>query len=127
MLRAHFEDEDGISVKSPANIEDVCQWMCQYQQQYFDDRKITIVADMSKNQRLKATACFSPTLPDGGSIIVSLELPQFTNCLKISILHELIHANLHVAGKHDPDDDHGELFKAEVKRLMGLGAYDSLV
>jgi hypothetical protein len=48
--------------------------------------------------------------------------------LRISLLHELIHANLHAAGKKDPDgDDHGVLFKAELKRLMSAGAYDPLL
>lgn len=128
VLRTHFEDEDGALVKSAAKIEDVCQWMAEYQQQYFDDRKITIVADLSQNKHLRATACFGPTLPDGGCISVSSELLRFSNCMKISLLHELIHANLHAAGKHDPaGDDHGELFKAELKRLMNAGAYDPLL
>lgn len=125
LLRTHFED--GQLVKSPASIEDVCQWMGEYQQRYFGDRKITIIADVIGNRNLKATACFSPTLPDGGSIIVSSELMQFSSALRISLLHELIHANLFAAGKHDPDNDHGEAFKAEVKRLMNQGAYDSLL
>jgi len=128
VLRTHFEDEDGALVKSPAKIEDVCQWMAEYQQQYFDDRKITIVTDLSQNKNLKATACFGPAVPDGGSISVSAELLRFSNCLKIALLHELIHANLHASGKHDPArDDHGELFKAELKRLMNAGAYDPLL
>lgn len=75
--RTHFEDEDGVLVKSAAKIEDACQWMSEYQEHYFDGRKITIVADVSKNKHLKATACFSPTLPDGGCISVSSELLQF--------------------------------------------------
>src|SRR6516165_8450922 len=33
VLRTHFEDQDGVLVKSPAQIEDVCQWMAEYQQQ----------------------------------------------------------------------------------------------
>jgi hypothetical protein len=125
LLRTHFEDEQ--LVKSPASIEDVCQWMGEYQRCYFADRKITIIAEVIGNRNLKATACFSPTLPDGGAITVSSELMKFSSALKISLLHELIHANLHASGKHDPDDDHGELFKAEVKRLMNAGAYDPLL
>jgi hypothetical protein len=125
VLRTHFED--GALVQSPAKIEDVCKWMAQYQQQYFDDRKITIVTDLMKSKRLKATASFRPTMTDGGSISVSSELLRFGNCLKISLLHELIHANLHVTGKHDPDNGHGESFQAEMKRLMNLGAYDPLL
>ena len=125
LLRTHFED--GQLVKSPASIEDVCQWMGEYQQRYFADRKITIIAEVLSNSSLKATACFSPTLPDGGAISVSSELMKFSSALRISLLHELIHANLHASGKHDPDDDHGELFKAEVKRLMNMGAYDPLL
>jgi len=125
LLRTHFED--GQLVKSPASIEDVCQWTGEYQQRYFGDRKITIIAEVIDNRSLKATACFSPTLPDGGAITVSSELMKFGSALKISLLHELIHANLHAAGKHDPDSDHGELFRAEVKRLMNMGAYDPLL
>lgn len=125
LLRTHFED--GQLVKSPASIEDVCQWTGEYQQRYFGDRKITIIAEVIDNRSLKATACFSPTLPDGGAITVSSELMKFGSALKISLLHELIHANLHAAGKHDPDNDHGELFRAEVKRLMSMGAYDPLL
>lgn len=125
LLRTHFED--GQLVKSPASIEDVCQWMGEYQQRYFADRKITIIAEVIGNRNLKGTACFSPTLPDGGAITVSSELMTFSSALKISLLHELIHANLHASGKHDPDNDHGELFKAEVKRLMNMGAYDPLL
>lgn len=127
VLRTHFEDEDGIMVKSPAQVEDVCQWMAEYQQRHFEDRKITVVADLPQNKNLRATACFMPT-PEGGSIMVSSELLRFSNCLRISLLHELIHANLHAAGKKDPDnDDHGVLFKAELKRLMNAGAYDPLL
>ena len=125
LLRTHFED--GQLVKSPASKEDVCQWMGEYQQRYFGDRKITIIAEVIGNRNLKATAWFSPTLPDGGAITVSSELMKFSSALRISLLHELIHANLFVAGKHDPDNDHGELFKAEVKRLMNMGAYDPLL
>lgn len=125
LLRTHFED--GQLVKTPPSIEDVCQWMGEYQQSYFDERKITIIAAMLKNSELKGTACFSPTLPDGGAIVVSSELSRFPNALKISLLHELIHANLSVTGKHDPDNEHGEAFQAEVKRLMRLGAYDPLL
>jgi hypothetical protein len=72
--------------------------MAEYQQQYFDDRAITVVAGLSQNKHLKATACFGAAVPDGGSI---------------------------ASGKHDRDD--GEQFKAEVKRLMNVGAYDPLL
>ncbi len=126
VLRTHFEDDEGVLVKSAAKIEDVCQWMSEYQEQYFEDRKITVVADLPQNKQLKATACFCPT-PEGGSIMVSSELLRFSNCLRISLLHELVHANLHITGKNDPNDDHGEPFKAEIKRLMNAGAYDQLL
>jgi|GEM_PF-6528746 len=121
VLRTHFEDDEGALVKSAARIEDVCQWMSEYQEQYFEDRKITVVADLPQNKQLKATACFCPT-PEGGSIMVSSELLRFSN-----LLHELVHANLHISGKNDPNDDHGEPFKAEIKRLMNEGAYDQLL
>ncbi len=126
VLRTHFEDDEGVLVKSAAKIEDVCQWMSEYQEQYFEDRKITVVADLPQNKQLKATACFCPT-PEGGSIMVSSELLRFSNCLRISLLHELVHANLHITGRNDPNDDHGEAFKAEIKRLMHAGAYDQLL
>jgi hypothetical protein len=126
VLRTHFEDDEGALVKSAARIEDVCQWMSEYQEQYFEDRKITVVADLPQNKQLKATACFCPT-PEGGSIMVSSELLRFSNCLRISLLHELVHANLHISGKNDPNDDHGEPFKSEIKRLMNEGAYDQLL
>ena len=61
------------------------------------------------------------------SIVVSSELLQFSNALKISLLHELIHANLAATGKEDADNEHGERFNAEKKRLMVSGAYDSLL
>jgi hypothetical protein len=126
ILRTHFEDE--VLITSPAKIEDVCQWMAEYQQQFFDDRKITIVADLIQNKNLRATACFGGAVEDGGSICVSSELLRFSHCLKIALLHELIHANMHAAGKRDPDDEHhGVLFKAELKRLMSAGAYDPLL
>ena len=126
VLRTHFEDDEGVLVKSATRIEDVCQWMSEYQEQYFEDRKITVVADLPQNKQLRATACFCPT-PEGGSIMVSSELLRFSNCLRISLLHELVHANLHVTGKNDPNDDHGERFRAEIKRLMTEGAYDQLL
>jgi hypothetical protein len=126
VLRTHFEDDEGVLVKSATRIEDVCQWMSEYQEQYFEDRKITVVADLPQNKQLRATACFCPT-PEGGSIMVSSELLRFSNCLGISLLHELVHANLHVTGKNDPNDDHGEPFRAEIKRLMTEGAYDQLL
>jgi hypothetical protein len=125
-LRMHFEDEQAGFVKSPVRIEDVCQWMSEYQEQYFEDRKITVVAALPQNKHLRATACFGPT-QEGGSIMVSSELLQFGNCLRISLLHELVHANLHITGKDDPKDAHGEPFKAEIKRLMNAGAYDQLL
>jgi hypothetical protein len=126
VLRTHFEDDEGVLVKSATRIEDVCQWMSEYQEQYFEDRKITVVADLPQNKQLRATACFCPT-PEGGSIMVSSELLRFSNCLRISLLHELVHANLHITGKNDPNDDHGEPFKGEIQRLMNAGAYDQLL
>jgi hypothetical protein len=40
----------------------------------------------------------------------------------------MIHANLHLKGYDlDPKHEQGTEFKAEVKRLMGLGAYDDLL
>jgi len=127
LMNIHFDDEVCGMVKSPATIEDVCQWLSEYQQQYFDDAKITIVAEAVEQKKLKGTACFSSTMADGGCIIVSSELMQFTNALRISLLHELIHANLHATGERDPADDHGGAFKSEVKRLMNAGAYDPLL
>jgi hypothetical protein len=125
LMQTHFED--GILVKSPATIEDVCQWMGEYQEKYFGDSKIAVSIAPLKNRDLKATACFCPSYPQVGSIIVSSELMQFSSALRISLLHELIPANLFATGKHGPDNDHGERFKAEVKRLMNAGAYDALL
>ena len=55
-------------------------------------------------------------------------MTEFENTLKIALLHEMIHANMHSRGfDADPNHEHPPEFKAEVKRLMALGAYDDLL
>ena len=124
-IRGHYEG-DGIT-QSPATVEDLCQWMSEYQQKYFEDREITISVAIAQKNELGGTACFGAATENGGIVSVSKELLPFGKCLKIVLLHEMIHANLHVTGKHDPENHHDESFKAEVKRLMNEGAYDSLL
>ncbi|MGA9896777.1 MAG: SprT-like domain-containing protein [Terriglobales bacterium] len=124
-IRGHYED-DSI-VESPATVEDLCQWMSDFQQKYFEDREITISVAITQKNELGGTACFGAATENGGIVSVPEELLPFGKCLKIVLLHEMIHANLHVTGKTDPGNGHGELFKAEVKRLMNAGAYDSLL
>ena len=126
MLMTCHWDEDGGLVKSPSTVEQVCQWLAEYQKLYFDDLELTISVVLLKNSELKGTAGFCPSYPRMGSILLSSELLEFNCAMRISILHELIHANLFVE-KGDPDGAHGERFKAEVKRLVALGVYDSLV
>ena len=113
-------------MKAPASVEQVCDWLADYQRLYFGDKPITIVVDLIENKKLKATAGFCPSYSRMGSMFFSAELVEFSNALKISVLHELIHANL-FAANGDADDNHGDRFQSEVKRLMGLGAYNSLV
>jgi len=125
VIRGHYEND--TLVQSPATVEDMCQWMSEYQEKYFEGRKITVVVATVTKRDLHGGGCFGATMSDGGQITFSEELLPFGKCLKIVLLHELIHANLHVTGKRDPDKDHGESFKAEVKRLMNEGAYDSLL
>jgi hypothetical protein len=125
LMRTHVED--GCFTKSPANIEDACLLLGDYQRQYFDDRKITIVVETSSNNDLKGTACFFPSGPQMGSIVLSSELFQFPSALRISLLHELIHANLHATGRTDADDQHGKEFQAERRRLLNSGVYEPLL
>lgn len=125
LMTCHWDDDGGL-VKSPATAEEVCQWLGEYQKLYFGDGQITISVALLKNKELKATAGFCPSHPRMGSIMVSSELLDFNNALRISLLHELVHANL-LAEKGDADDEHGEQFKSEVKCLLELGAYDTLL
>jgi hypothetical protein len=125
LMRTHVED--GCLTKSPATIEDACLLLGGYQQQYFDDRKITIIVETSNNKDLKGTACFYPSGPQMGSIVLSSEVFQFPSALRISLLHELIHANLHATGRTDADDHHGKEFQAERKRLLNSGVYEPLL
>ena len=125
VLRGHFEDD--TLEQSPVTVETLCQWLSEFQEKYFGDRKITIVVAAVEKRDLHGGGCFGAAMSDGGQITLSKELLPFGKCLKIVLLHELIHANLHITGKHDPKNDHGESFKAEVKRLMNAGAYDSLL
>ena len=125
LMRTHVEN--GCLTKSPATIEDACLLLGDYQRQCFDDRKITIVVETSSNNDLKGTACFFPSGPQMGSIVLSSELFQFPSALRISLLHELIHANLHATGKTDADDQHGKEFQAERKRLLNSGVYEPLL
>jgi hypothetical protein len=125
LMQTHVED--GCLTKSPASVEDACVWLGDYQRQCFDNRKITIVVETSNNKNLKATACFYPSGAQMGSIVLSSELFQFPSALRISLLHELIHANLHATGKTDADDQHGKEFQAERRRLLNSGVYELLL
>lgn len=55
-------------------------------------------------------------------------MTEFENTLKIVLLHEMIHADMHARGfDADSNHEHPPEFKAEVKRLMAFGAYDDLL
>src|SRR5580704_13584653 len=86
-LKGHYED-NGL-VQSPATVEDLCQWMSQYQQKYFEDRDITISVAITQKNKLGGTAHFGAATENGGIISVSEELLPFGKCLRIVLLHEM--------------------------------------
>lgn len=68
------------------------------------------------------------SLPAAKKIWLAERVTEFENTLKIALLHEMIHANMHAHGfDADPNHEHPPEFKAEVKRLMALGAYEDLL
>jgi hypothetical protein len=74
-------------------------------------------------------------IPDGyfswkeDTIYVDRSLEYSPDSCTITLLHEMVHADLRFRGYigYDIDGGHGMIFKAEIMRLINAGAYDGLL
>ena len=58
------------------------------------------------------------------------EVLRSEKLVRILLLHEMVHSTLFLqshARDEKQEDGHGPRFRAEVKRLMSAGAYDTLL
>ncbi len=86
-------------------------------------------ADLPKTE--KGTKINGRWNPTRRTIEISKEfIPLGTDCITITLLHEMAHAHLeqHREYRGYPcDGGHGTLFQGEICRLMKAGAYDGLL
>lgn len=118
-------DAHGNMVEDPLTTKDLSDLANAYQTKYFLGVKVTVTINVTDNAQFEATAAYEP---DTKTIFIAKRITGMSNTVRIALLHEMIHANLHYKGLDaDPTHQHPPEFKAEVKRLMKLGAYDDLL
>jgi hypothetical protein len=96
------------------------RWVRLYEKSYFDGQRLVLAVEIK------------PKLPDYavyglfGIVDISDEVTRSPRLVRILLLHELIHGKLfHATG--DSEIKHGSRFRAEVKRLLAAGAYDTIL
>jgi predicted metal-dependent hydrolase len=116
-----YMNENGDIIKEKATVEDLKNWVKEYQRRYFGgtEAKISIAISSEAGEG----GCFKPTQK---LIIVPQALTAFEKPCRILLLHELVHLNL-MNDNGDPEPDHGLRFKSEIERLIEQGAYNNLL
>lgn len=124
-MPSYHMDENWNLVKDPLTAQDISDLANAYQSEYFPGAPPKITINVNPNPQFQGTACFDASTM---TIHIAQRITAFDNTTKIALLHEMIHANLHARGLDaDPNHEHGPNFRAEVKRLMNAGAYDTLL
>lgn len=96
-------------------------------ERFFDDRIV-----------LNRLGFSSKTLPGDASgayyhnyrwILISSGLKEYHNVVTMILLHEMIHADLHIRGYlgYPVDGGHGSQFQIEIDKLYKTGAYDGIL
>jgi hypothetical protein len=121
----YFIDDQWNLIKGPLSVDEISKLANEYQDKYFAGQKLTVSIQVTDSPQFHGAGCYEPAAK---KIWLAERVTQFENTLKIALLHEMIHANMHARGfDADPNHEHPHEFKAEVKRLMALGAYDDLL
>lgn len=124
-MPTYHTDEDWNLVKDPLTAKELSNLANAYQQKYFPGPPPEIEINVNPNPQFPGMACFDPAAM---TIHIAQRITEFDKTTKIALLHEMVHANLYARGLNaDPSHEHGQQFRAEVKRLMDLGAYDNLL
>ena len=124
-MPSYHVDNDLNFVKDPPTNKDLSDIANAYQKKYFPGPSPELEIEITAHPEFGGTAAYAPTEK---KIFIAKGLTAFEKCTRIALLHEMVHANLHVRGLDpDPKHEHGPEFKAEVKRLMAAGAYDDLL
>jgi hypothetical protein len=114
-------DSNGNIRRDDTSVEDFCTWAEGYQKSCFPrhdpDIHIEIVDDAG------GPACF---VRSAKTIYIEKSATVSEKFSRIALLHEIIHINL-IEDNGDPDEDHGDRFQTEVKRLFETGAYRKLL
>jgi hypothetical protein len=118
-------DDKWNLIKGPMSVQEISVLANEYQSKYFSSPEPSITIEVTSNPEFQGAACYEPSAK---KIWLAERVTEFEKTLKIALLHEMIHANLHASGFiADHDHEHGPEFRAEVKRLMAAGAYDELL
>jgi hypothetical protein len=121
----YFIDDQCNLIKGPMSVDEISKLANEYQDQYFHGQKPRVSIQVTNSRQFHGAGCYEPAVK---RIWLAERVTEFENTLKIALLHEMIHANMHVRGfEADPNHAHPPEFKAEVKRLMALCAYDDLL
>ena len=121
----YFIDDQWNLIKGPLSVDEISMLANEYQGKYFPGQKPTVSIQVTNSPQFHGAGCYEPSAK---KIWLAERVTEFENTLKIALLHEMIHANMHARGfDADPNHEHPPEFKAEVKRLMALGAYEDLL
>jgi len=118
----YFMDEDRNLVREAATAQDLSNWANNYHKKYFAGWSEPSI-QIQITDEAGEMGCFVPALK---VIRLPDALTTFQKSCRIVLLHELVHVELYTQCG-DADSNHGERFKAQVKRLIGCGAYDNLL
>ena len=101
--------------------KDVLQFnLCSLKHKYFEEQaEIALKIDKDKT----SMGCY---LPSTDTIVLDPGIVAQVKTCQIVMLHELVHRKLYKENG-DADEEHGERFQTEIRRLFELGAYRALL
>ena len=106
-------DDQSNLITGPMSVDEISKLANEYQDQYFPGQKPTVSIQVTNSPQFHGAGCLEPAAK---KIWLAERVTEFENTLKIALLHEMIHANLHARGfDADPNHEQPPEFKAEVK------------
>ena len=91
----YFIDDQWNLIKGPLSVDEISKLANEYQDKYFPGQKPTVSIQVTNSPQFQGVGCYEPATK---KIWLAERVTEFENTLKIALLHEMIHANMHARG-----------------------------
>ncbi len=108
----------------PVTVRQMMRWVRAYERSYFNGERLVLGIEIK--YKLPQIACLGLF----SFVEISDEVLRSEKLIRILLLHEMVHSKLFLQSHRrdeKQEDGHGPRFRAEIKRLMSAGAYDTLL